>query len=38
VTKGVRLQEMGLEDPSLPDRLRKEYGDSPIKLWAVKET
>jgi hypothetical protein len=39
VTEGVRLQEMGpLDDPSLLDRLRKEYGDSPVKLWAVKET
>jgi hypothetical protein len=39
VTEGVRLEEMGpLEDPSLLDRLRKEYGDSPVKLWAVKET
>jgi hypothetical protein len=38
VTEGVRLQEMGLRRPLLLDRFRKEYGDSPIKLWAVKET
>ena len=38
VIDGVRLQELDLQDRTLLDSIRAEYGSSPIKLWAVKET
>ena len=39
VIEGVQKSELDFEsDPSLADLIDREYGTSPIKLWAVKET
>jgi len=38
VIEGVNINELDIRDPSLEEKIKKAYGNNPIKLWALKES